>query len=81
MLESAPQQRILDVYLTVVIFHPSIEAATDATSGGEDLRSGLVRARPFAIPIQAFCVGDAGGCFDVQAAQDLLYCTLNPGHN
>jgi hypothetical protein len=43
--------------------------------------SGLVRVRPFAVPIQAFCVGDACRCLDIQAAQDLLHRTFNPGHN
>ena len=42
--------------------------------------SGLVRVRPFAIPIQAFCVGDACRSLDVQAAQDLLHRTFNPEH-
>lgn len=70
-----------NAYEAIISLHLSVNAAADATSGGKDFTSGLVRARPFAIPIQAFCVGDACRSLHVQATQDLLHRTLDPGHS
>jgi len=42
--------------------------------------SSSMRLSPFAIPVEAFGIGDTSRRLDVQAAEDLLHGTLNPRH-